>query len=113
MARGCVPLYTRHGFSADVAGSAGLALENGETEAALASRVLECWRSNAWEVMSRDAIGRVEKQFTETAVSAVIESIYCGLRREKSSTHRQPEFRPSSIQEGQLHVKREHAPNLH
>ncbi len=76
MARGCVPICTRHGFNPEVIGRAGIVVESDMTADAVAARILHCWGTEEWQEMSKEAVHRVRGHFTQAAVAPTLDKIY-------------------------------------
>ncbi|APX88890.1 hypothetical protein BV394_03390 [Brevirhabdus pacifica] len=79
MARGCVPVVTRHGFNASVVGDCGVLVGNRGDHGPIAARIARLIHQDggrARAVMARRAIARVEARFTEAAVLPILLDLY-------------------------------------
>ena len=79
MARGCVPVVTRHGFNASTVGDCGLLVEDRDDHAAIARRIAALSRTGASGGryrLAQAAIATVEARFTQTAVLPVLARAY-------------------------------------
>lgn len=76
MARGCVPVATRHGFSEAVVGAAGLLIEDRDDAKAIAGQIARIWKDGKWAGLSQAATDRVEANFSDRAVASTIAKLY-------------------------------------
>jgi len=76
MARGCVPVVTRHGFSEAVVGETGRVVEARDDSAAVAARIAEIWTKGDWLSLSQATSDNVELRFSDKAVATTIERLY-------------------------------------
>jgi len=82
MARGCVPVVTRHGFNEAVVTDAGLVIEDRDDSSRIASLVSDVWNKKDWLRLSHAASERVATRFSDEAVAGVLGRLY-----EKAATH--------------------------
>ena len=76
MARGCVPLASRHGFSASVVGCADLIVDDTNDSETIAARIMSIWQSGGWYKLSDRMVQRVQENFTEDRVLLTLQAIY-------------------------------------
>jgi glycosyltransferase involved in cell wall biosynthesis len=76
MARGCVPVITRHGFNEYVAGGLGICVEDRGCAGRVADQIISHWKSGEWAADSDRAIQRVRENFTDVAVADVLRRIH-------------------------------------
>ena len=76
MARGCVPIYTQHGFNSSVAGGVGIEVANRDKVHEVAEAIIRLWLSAQWEELSRQACQRVQREFSEERVRGTVAQIY-------------------------------------
>lgn len=76
MARGCVPVVTRHGFSEAVVEGVGRAVEDRDDSAAVAALIAEIWTKDDWLSLSQATSDKVELRFSDEAVAATVERLY-------------------------------------
>jgi glycosyltransferase involved in cell wall biosynthesis len=78
MARGCVPVCTRHGFNADVVASTGLVVDDRDDSHGIAAAIEKIWTQGDWSGLSHSAVTRVAVNYTDTQVVSVVRDLYDG-----------------------------------
>ncbi len=76
MARGCVPVASRHGFSESVIGQAELMVADSEDADAIAGRIAQIWRGGDWPGLSTRMMARVAENFTDRQALDTLLGIY-------------------------------------
>jgi glycosyltransferase involved in cell wall biosynthesis len=76
MARGCVPVVTRHGFSADVVASCGTIVDDRERTDAAADWIVANWNAADWPASSQAAVRRIADNFTDRQTLRRLRDIY-------------------------------------
>jgi glycosyltransferase involved in cell wall biosynthesis len=76
MARGCVPIVSRQGFSESVVGEAELVMPDRDDAAAIAAAIEAIWEKGAWPDLSDRMVSRVAEHFTDRQALAVLEQVY-------------------------------------
>jgi glycosyltransferase involved in cell wall biosynthesis len=76
MARGCVPIVTRHGFSADVVADCGFVVEDRERLEAAADWMVANWNAADWTASSRATTDRVAANFTDRQALRNLHEVY-------------------------------------
>jgi glycosyltransferase involved in cell wall biosynthesis len=76
MARGCVPVVTRHGFSEAVVEDTGVVVENRDDSQSIAMRIAEIWTTGEWIDRSHAATERVGARFSDKAIAATLTTLY-------------------------------------
>jgi glycosyltransferase involved in cell wall biosynthesis len=76
MARGCVPVVTRHGFSADVVDDCGFVVDDREKIDAAVEWIAANWNSASWTKSSRQTVERIERNFTDRQALRHLHAIY-------------------------------------
>jgi glycosyltransferase involved in cell wall biosynthesis len=79
MGRGCVPVYTLHGFNEAVAGSTGIPVAQRDETAGIAEGILAIWRMGRWRGMGEDAHRRVTDRFSSRQAEETLDEIYSAL----------------------------------
>jgi len=79
MARGCVPVCTRHGFNETVVGHAGLIVDDRADAAAIAEGIVAVWMQHQWPDLSRRSVERVAANFTDTVILSTLRRLYCDV----------------------------------
>jgi hypothetical protein len=76
MARGCVPIVTRHGFSADVVGDCGCILDDRARLEAAVDWISAHWNAADWPAASRATVQRIADNFTDAQALRRLHDIY-------------------------------------
>ena len=76
MARGCVPIVTHHGFSADVVDTCGFVVEDREKIDAAVDWIVAGWNSSSWQESSRATVERIADNFTDRQALRHLHAIY-------------------------------------
>jgi glycosyltransferase involved in cell wall biosynthesis len=76
MARGCVPIVTRHGFSADVVGDCGCILDDRARLEAAVDWIAAHWNAADWPAASRATVQRIADNFTDAQALRRLHDIY-------------------------------------
>jgi glycosyltransferase involved in cell wall biosynthesis len=76
MARGCVPIVTRHGFNEPTVGSPDLVVNDREDSEAVAARISGIWQSGDWQTFSNRMVSRVSDNFTNQNVIGILRRLY-------------------------------------
>ena len=76
MARGCVPVVTRHGFSADVVDSGGCVVDDRDDVAKAVDWIVANWNARDWAASSRATVDRVAENFTDRQALRNLHAIY-------------------------------------
>jgi len=76
LARGCVPIVTRHGFSADVVGDCGCIVEDRENIEPAADWIATHWNAADWMAASRATVQRVADNFTDRQALRNLHALY-------------------------------------
>ena len=85
MARGCVPVATRHGFNDFILGDVGFLVSDRDDIAGIATRLLDHWGSGSWERDSLRARQRIERDFSDAAIRPTLERVYESLGETKQA----------------------------
>jgi glycosyltransferase involved in cell wall biosynthesis len=76
MARGCVPVVTRHGFSADVVDTCGCIVDDREKIDAAVDWIAANWNAGTWLGSSRATVDRIAGNFTDRQALRHLRAIY-------------------------------------
>ena len=76
MARGCVPIVTRHGFSADVVETCGHIVDDREKIEGAVDWIAANWNEAAWTASSRATVRRIADNFTDRQALRHLHAIY-------------------------------------
>jgi glycosyltransferase involved in cell wall biosynthesis len=76
MARGCVPIVTRHGFSADVVDTSGCVVDDREKIDAAVDWIVAGWNATSWPESSLATVQRIADNFTDRQVLRHLHAIY-------------------------------------
>jgi glycosyltransferase involved in cell wall biosynthesis len=76
MARGCVPIVTRHGFSADVVETCGHIVDDREKIEGAVDWIVANWNEAAWTASSRATVRRIADNFTDRQALRHLHAIY-------------------------------------
>jgi glycosyltransferase involved in cell wall biosynthesis len=76
MARGCVPIVTRHGFSADVVDACGCIVEDREDIEPAADWIAGHWNAADWTAASHATVQRVADHFTDRQALRNLHAVY-------------------------------------
>ena len=76
MGRGCVPVVTRQGFSADVVGGCGFVVADRDRLDAAVDWIAARWNAADWTAASNAAVDRIAENFTDLRVLETLRAIY-------------------------------------
>jgi len=76
MARGCVPVVTRHGFSADVVDSCGFIVDDRDSIDGAVDWIAANWNASDWTASSRATVARIADNFTDRQALRNLHAIY-------------------------------------
>lgn len=76
MARGCVPVATRHGFNQSTISDCGVIIEDRSDTIEIASQIAQLWSTPSFDVLAEASINRIRTQFGEHAVLATLQELY-------------------------------------
>ncbi len=76
MARGCVPIVTRHGFSADVVGACGCVVDDRDKIDAAVDWIAANWNAADWTASSRATVARIADNFTDVQALRHLHAVY-------------------------------------
>lgn len=76
MARGCVPVCTRHGFNEDVVASSGLIVDDRDDSDLIAATIERIWTERQWFRLSRSAVSQVAGNYTEKHIVRILCNLY-------------------------------------
>jgi glycosyltransferase involved in cell wall biosynthesis len=76
MARGCVPIVARHGFSADVVDTCGCIVDDREKIDAAVDWITANWNAAGWPASSRATVTRIADNFTDVQALRHLHAIY-------------------------------------
>jgi glycosyltransferase involved in cell wall biosynthesis len=76
MARGCVPVVTRHGFSADVVEDCGCIVDDRDQVDAAVDWIAADWNADDWPASSQATVRRIAENFTDVQALRHLHAIY-------------------------------------
>lgn len=85
MARGCVPMVSRYGFSESVVARPELVISDREDADGIADRIAAIWSCGRWREISDAMVRRVAENYTDLQARDVLAEIY-GLSAEPSGS---------------------------
>lgn len=75
MARGCVPIYTAHGFNVSIVKNTGICIDDRENISNISNKIIENWHSDSYLTMSHDSAKRIFDNYTEVNYKQVLQKM--------------------------------------